>query len=120
MSCDTVFIKALKTEGVIGVFDWEREIRQPLFVDVVMATNIRQAAATDDLTHTLNYKAICDRITEYVATSQFKLIETLAEQLAALLQKEFAIEWLQLAIHKPGAIAAAGDIGIQIERGEKP
>ena len=120
MSFDTVFIKGLKTEGVIGVFDWEREIRQPLYIDVTMATDIRLAAKSDDLTHTLNYKAITDRICEYVAGSAFKLIETLAEHLAEILQKEFAITWLQLAIHKPGAIAAASDIGIQIERGEKP
>lgn len=120
MSCDTVFIKGLKTEGVIGVFDWEREIRQPLYIDVTMATDIRLAAAHDDLTDTLDYKAITDRIAQFVAQSAFKLIETLAERLAELLQKEFAIQWLQLAIHKPGAIAAASDIGIQIERGEKP
>ena len=120
MSADTVFIKGLKTEAVIGVFDWEREIRQALYIDVVMATDIRLAAAEDNLNHTLDYKAITDRIQHFVAQSRFKLIETLAEHLAVLLQAEFGIAWLQLSIHKPGAIANAQDIGITIERGEKP
>ena len=120
MSVDSVFIKGLKTEGIIGVFDWEREIRQPLYIDVVMATDIRRAAVEDNLAHTLDYKAITDRIQHFVADSGFKLIETLAERLAATLQAEFHIVWLQLSVHKPGAIADAQDIGITIERGEKP
>ncbi|HEY7773355.1 MAG TPA: dihydroneopterin aldolase [Marinagarivorans sp.] len=120
MSADIVFIKGLKTEGVIGVFDWEREIRQPLYVDVEMATDIRRAAKRDELELTLNYKAVCERIAVFVKESQFQLIETLAERLAALLRAEFAIVWLRLSIHKPGAIANAQDIGITIERGDKP
>ncbi|MDZ7923037.1 MAG: dihydroneopterin aldolase [Marinagarivorans sp.] len=117
---DKVFIKHLKTEGVIGVFDWEREVRQPLYIDITMATDIAQAAASDDLAHTLDYKTICDFIQQRVAGSHFKLIETLAETLAQELRQEFAIRWLELSVHKPSAIAAAGDIGITIQRGELP
>ena len=117
---DKVFIKHLKTEGVIGVFDWELEVRQPLYIDVILATNITRAAASDNLTYTLNYKAICDFIQQRVASSRFNLIETLAETLALELRQQFAIQWLELSVHKPGAIADAGDIGITIQRGEHP
>lgn len=117
---DKVFITRLKTEGVIGVFAWEREVRQTLYIDVEMATDIKKAAATDNLAHTLDYKAITDRIQQFVAASQYQLIETLAEHLAGLLRREFGIPWLRLAVHKPGAIAAAQDVGITIERGVKP
>ena len=117
---DTVFIKGLKTEGVIGVFEWEREIRQPLYIDVTLATDIRKAAETDDLQHTLDYKAITDAIKAFVSGTQFQLIETLAEALAQKIQQDFQVSWLALKIHKPGAIADAEDIGIVIERGVKP
>lgn len=117
---DTVFIRGLKADGVIGVFDWEREIRQTLVIDVTMATDIRQAASTDDLQHTLDYKAICDAIRDWVAAEQFKLIETLAETIAARLRAKFGVSWLRLTIHKPTAIAEAMDVGITIERGETP
>lgn len=120
MQSDTVFIRGLKAEGVIGVFDWEREIRQTLLIDVTMATDIRKAASTDDLQHTLDYKAICEAIRAWVADEQFQLIETLAETIAARLRKEFSIRWLRLTIHKPTAIAEAMDVGITIERGETP
>ena len=117
---DTVFVTGLKTEGVIGVFEWEREIRQLLFIDLEMATDIATAATTDDLTYTLDYKSICDFVIDYVASTQFKLIETLAEKLAAMLMIEFSVPWIRLAVHKPGAIAPAQDLGVRIERGVKP
>lgn len=117
---DKVFIKGLKTSGVIGVFDWEREVRQSLYIDVTMSTDITKAALTDDLSHTLNYKAITDMIRDFVANTQFQLIETLAEKLAERIQFDFHVVWLQLTVHKPGAIADADDVGISIERGEKP
>ncbi len=117
---DTVFIKGLKTNGIIGVFEWEREVRQSLYIDVTMSVDISQAALTDDLRHTLDYKAITDMIRDFVANTQFQLIETLADKLAEKIQFDFHVVWLQLTVHKPGAIADADDVGISIERGEKP
>lgn len=119
MTADTVFIRGLKAECVIGVFDWEREIRQTLLIDVDMATDIRQAASTDDLQLTLDYKAISEAIRRWAMEAQCQLIETLAELIATRLRAEFGVRWLRLTIHKPTAIADALDVGITIERGDK-
>ncbi|WP_191237686.1 dihydroneopterin aldolase [Cobetia marina] len=114
---DRVLIEALAVETVIGVYDWERTIRQRLVIDLEMATDIRPAAAGDDLTHTLDYAAISARIQTYADGSQFELVETFAERLAALLREEFGIPWLRMTVRKPGAVPEAQAVGVRIERG---
>ncbi len=114
---DRVLIEALAVEAVIGVYDWERTIRQRLVIDLEMATDIRPAAAGDDLTHTLDYAAISARIQTYADDSQFELVETFAERLAALLREEFGIPWLRMTVRKPGAVPEAQAVGVRIERG---
>ncbi|MFK4016982.1 dihydroneopterin aldolase [Cobetia marina] len=114
---DRVLIEALAVETVIGVYDWERTIRQRLMIDLEMATDIRPAAAGDDLTHTLDYAAISARIQTYADDSQFELVETFAERLAALLREEFGIPWLRMTVRKPGAVPEAQAVGVRIERG---
>ncbi|AOM00348.1 dihydroneopterin aldolase [Cobetia marina] len=114
---DRVLIEALAVETVIGVYDWERTIRQRLVIDLEMATDIRPAAAGDDLTHTLDYAAISARIQTYADDSQFELVETFAERLAALLREEFGIPWLRMTVRKPGAVPEAQAVGVRIERG---
>ncbi|MAR89650.1 MAG: dihydroneopterin aldolase [Pseudomonadota bacterium] len=115
---DIVFIRDLKIKTVIGVFDWERKIQQTLILDLELATDNRRAAANDAIDDALNYKAVTDRVTEFVATSEFQLVETLAERVAALVMSEFAVPWLRLRVAKPGAIPQARDVGVLIERGE--
>ncbi len=118
---DQVFIKGLTTDAVIGVYDWERTIRQPLIFDLDMAWDIRLAAADEDLDATLNYAAISEYIINFVEGSAFLLVETLAEQLAAQLRKEFHIPWLRLQVTKPTAVKQAiGGVGVVIERGVLP
>ncbi|WP_136066183.1 dihydroneopterin aldolase [Modicisalibacter radicis] len=117
---DRVLIEGLAVETVIGVYAWERSIRQRLSLDLELATDIRPAAAGDDLGHTLDYAAISARIGEFAAHSHFQLVETFAEHLAALLREEFAIAWLRLTVRKPGAVAEASTVGVRIERGEAP
>ncbi len=114
---DRVLIEALAVEAVIGVYDWERTIRQRLVIDLEMATDIRPAATGDDLTHTLDYAAISARIQTYADDSQFELVETFAERLAALLREEFGIPWLRMTVRKPGAVPEAQAVGVRIERG---
>ncbi|WP_158774832.1 dihydroneopterin aldolase [Cobetia sp. L2A1] len=114
---DRVLIEALAVETVIGVYDWERTIRQRLVIDLEMATDIRAAAAGDDLTYTLDYAAISARIQSYAAESSFELVETFAERLAALLREEFSIPWLRMTLRKPGAVPEAVAVGVRIERG---
>lgn len=114
---DKVFIKGLKADAVIGVYDWEREIRQSLLLDLELGTDMKPAAETDDLVHTLDYASISNRLIEFIQMSEFKLIETLAERLASLLMEEFSIPWLTLRLYKPGAVAEADTVGVAIERG---
>lgn len=115
---DIVYIKALQVETVIGIYDWEREIRQRVVLDLDMGTDIRQAALTEDIESTLNYKSVSDRLVEFVSASEFLLVETMAEEIAALVMQEFSVPWLRLKVGKPDAIAAAEDVGVVIERGE--
>ena len=114
---DRVFLKGLHTTPVIGIYDWEREIRQDVYIDLIMATDITQAAASDDIQYTLNYKSISDRVIDFSNESSFGLIETLAERIANLVRDEFNVAWIQVTVHKPGAIEQATDLGVIIERG---
>jgi dihydroneopterin aldolase len=116
---DTVYIEGLKTDAVIGVYDWERSIRQTLVLDLELASDNRAAAATDGIADAMDYDAISKRILAYVQASEFELIETLAERVAAIVLSEFNIPWLRLKLSKPGAVAEANDVGVIIERGSK-
>ncbi len=117
---DTVFIRELRIDTVIGVYPWERQIRQQLVLDLEMAWDNRLPAQGDDLAQALDYAAVSSRVTELVAGSNFELIETVAERVAALVLEEFAVPWLRLRVSKPGAVATARDVGVLIERGERP
>lgn len=116
---DIIFLRGLKIETVIGVFDWERSIRQTVILDLEMATNIPGAAASDRIEDALNYKSVAKRLIEFVENSEFHLVETLAEQVASLVLKEFKVPWLRLTVNKMGAVRGANDVGIIIERGER-
>ena len=117
---DIIYLHDLRIDTMIGVFDWERRIRQTVILDLDMAADIRRAAASDDLVDTLNYKAVAKRLIDFVRHSEFQLVETLAERVAQLLLEEFAIPWLRLRINKTGAIRGARDVGVLIERGSRP
>ncbi len=117
---DTVHIRGLRTEAVIGVYDWERDIRQVLVVDLEMASDNRAAAATDAIEDAVDYAAISSRVLAFIEGSECQLIETLAEQLAALVMSEFGVPWLRLRLDKPGAVAEAESVGVEIERGALP
>lgn len=117
---DCVLIESLEIETVIGVYDWERSIRQRLTLDLELATDIRPAAANDELAKTLDYAAISERIACFADEHEFALVETFAERLAQLLLNEFSVPWLQLTLRKPGAVPAAAAVGVRIERGTRP
>lgn len=114
---DIVFIRDLRVTTTVGVHAWERCIRQTLSFDLELGTDIRLAADTDCLSHTLDYQAIANRITGFVEASRYHLIEPLAEGVARLLQDEFGVSWLRLTLGKPGAVASAASVGLMIERG---
>ncbi|MBM7334682.1 MAG: dihydroneopterin aldolase [Alcanivorax sp.] len=116
---DIVYISDLKVDTVIGIYDWERRIRQTVSLDLEMATDIRRAAASDHIDDALNYKAIGKRIIQYIGDSDFQLVETLAERVAELVRDEFGVSWLKLRLSKPGALRGSRDVGVIIERGER-
>ena len=113
---DKVFIEGLEIEALIGIYDWERRIRQTLVFDLEMGFDNRTPAASDNIEHTLNYKAVSKRLIEFVAASDFGLVETLAERCAAIVLEEFDVQWLRLKLSKPGAVRGARAVGVIIER----
>jgi len=116
---DTVFIRELRLDTVIGVYPWEREVRQQLVLDLEMAWDNRAAAAGDDLERAVDYAAVAARVTHVVESSQLQLIETLAERIASVVREEFGVPWLRLRLCKPGAVSRARDVGVVIERGAR-
>ena len=117
---DTVFINDLRIETIIGIYDWERKVRQTISLDLEMGTDIRQAAATDAIEDTLNYKAVAKRLIAFVEASEYQLVETMAEKIAAIVLDEFSVPWLKLTVHKPGAVRGSKSVGVIIERGKRP
>ena len=116
---DIVYIRDLKIDTTIGIYDWEREIKQTVSLDIEMAHDIRQAAASDNIEHTLNYKAVAKRLINFISDSEFLLVETMAERCAEIIQQEFSVPWLRLRLSKPGAVRGAQDVGVIIERGSR-
>lgn len=116
---DIVFIKQLEVICTIGVYDWEKQVQQKLYFDLEMAFDNRPAAKSDDINLALNYFAVSERVSQFTQTHQFELLETLAEKVAQLIMDEFSVPWIKLTLHKPGALAKAQSLGVQIERGVK-
>jgi len=117
---DIIFIRELRIETIIGIYDWERNIKQPVVLDLEMATDISKAAASDHIDDTLNYKAVAKRLISYVEASNFELVETLSEKITEIILQEFGVVWVRLVLNKAGAVTGAAGVGIIIERGEKP
>ncbi len=116
---DIVFIHDLEIETVIGIYDWERRIRQKVRIDLQMGTDIRVAAEADTIDLALDYKAVAKRLIDLVGRSEFHLVETLAERLASMVMEEFDVPWLRLTVGKPGAVSGSREVGVTIERGER-
>ncbi|MEA3175823.1 MAG: 7,8-dihydroneopterin aldolase/epimerase/oxygenase [Gammaproteobacteria bacterium] len=113
---DKIFIHALKTETIVGIFDWERQVKQTVVIDLEFSADIRKAALTDSIDDTLNYKGVAKRVLVFVEASQFHLVETLAEHLAMLVLEDFGVQWVSVALSKPGAIRNSKDVGVKLER----
>lgn len=114
---DKVIIEGLKVDAVIGVFDWEKQVQQPLIFDFELGWCIRQAAATDDLSYALDYGAVTEFVERFVGEQQFELLESLLELMAQQLQQQFSIPWLRIRVTKPAVVPQAQAVGIVIERG---
>ena len=114
---DRIFITALTAETVIGIYDWEREVKQRLEIDLEMSMDLRAAARSDAIEDTLNYKSVAKRVLAFVEGSSFRLVEALAGEIARIVLEEFKIERVKVTVHKPGAIRHSRDVGVVVERG---
>ena len=115
-SGDRIFLRGLTAECIIGFIDWERRVRQTVVIDLEIPVDCRNAAITDEVADTVDYKKVAKRILAFIEASEFKLVETLAQRLALTLLEEFGLEWVRLSINKPGAIRNSRDVGVSIER----
>jgi dihydroneopterin aldolase len=113
---DVIFLSGLTTECIIGIWDWERRVKQKIVVDLEMAADVAAAAATDSIADTLDYKKVAKRLLQFVGESEFQLVETLTERIAEVVVTEFGVPWVRVRLNKQGAIRGSRDVGILIER----
>jgi dihydroneopterin aldolase len=113
---DKIFIHALKTETIVGIFDWERQVKQTVVMDIEFSADIAKAALSDSIDDTLNYKGVAKRVLAFVDESSFHLVETLAEHVAMLILEEFGVSWVSITLSKPGAIRSSREVGVTLER----
>ena len=113
---DVIFLSGLTTECIIGIWDWERRVKQKIVIDLEMGADIRRAAGTDAIEDTLDYKRVAKRLLAFVSESQFQLVETLTERIAQIVVTEFDVPWVKVRLNKQGAIRGSRDVGILIER----
>ena len=116
---DIVFIRELKVDTVVGIYDWERRIRQNVVLDLDLGTDIAKAAKSDCIKDTLDYKSVAKRVMQFVSGAEFQLVETLAEKVAELVMQEFKVCWVKVTLHKPGAVSGSKSVGVSIERGKR-
>ena len=116
---DIIFIRDLRVDTVIGIYDWERSIKQTVHIDLELATDIARAASSDRIEDTLNYKAVAKSVIALVEQSSFQLVETLAERIVELVREKFSVPWVRLTLNKGGAVRGAQGVGVIIERGKR-
>ncbi|MEX0734159.1 MAG: dihydroneopterin aldolase [Steroidobacteraceae bacterium] len=114
---DRIFLTALAAEAIIGIYDWEREVRQRVEVDLEIWVDLAAAAKSDAIDDTLNYKSVAKRVLAFVEESRFRLVEALAGGIARIVLEEFKVARVRVTVHKPGAIRHSRDVGVIVERG---
>ena len=114
---DAIIIEGLKVETVVGCFNWERQIIQPLMLDLTINTSLENASNSDELDDTLNYAEICEISAKVIVDAAPKLIEHAAKLVLDALFSTFpSIESIMITIRKPAIIAQANSVGIRLER----
>lgn len=116
---DIVYISDLKISTIIGIFEWERKVEQIISLDLEMGCDIRRAAASDSIEDALDYKSVAKRLIDFVGSSDFQLVETLAERITEIVMQEFDVPWVRLRVNKQGAVRGSKDVGVIIERGSR-
>ena len=113
---DRIFITALAAEAVIGIYDWEREVKQKVEIDLEVWMDLTAAGRSDAIEDTLNYKSVAKRVLAFVEASSFRLVEALACEIARIVIEEFKVARVRVTLHKPGAIRHSKDVGVIVER----
>ncbi|SEA83641.1 dihydroneopterin aldolase [Thiothrix caldifontis] len=116
---DIVYVRDLKIDAHIGIYEWEKRILQKIRIDLEMGWDNRIPAASDNIKDTLNYKTAAKRVVQLVEDSHYDLVERLAEAIADTLMREFSIPWIQVTVGKPGAVRGSSEVGVKIERGDR-
>ena len=113
---DKLVITDIKLTTLIGSNDWEQIHPQNIHIDIAIQTNVTEIAKEDNIHKAINYELVLKHIVHFVKSHHYQLIETLAEHLANEILFHFPTQWVQITIHKPGALLDAKDIAITIER----
>jgi len=116
---DIVFIRGLDIECIVGIFSWERKMPQTVSIDIDMGTDLSKAAETEDIQHCVDYKSVSQSVTALVKESRFKLVETLADNVAMHIIDDYNVPWVRVRVAKPGAVKNSREVGIIVERGSK-
>lgn len=113
---DKVFIESLVVDAYIGVYDWEHEQTQPLVLDLEMDWDNQTAARSEQLSDALDYDALSKAVTALIQSRPRALIETVAEEVAALVLTEFKCPRVRVKVAKPQAVANARQTAVEIVR----
>ncbi len=116
---DIVYVRDLRINARIGIYDWEKSIQQQIRIDLEMAWDNTVPAASDDIKDTLNYKTVAQRVVQLVEADHYDLVERLAEQIASTLMTEMQVPWIRVTLGKPFAVKGSSEVGVQIERGQR-
>lgn len=116
INLDRIFFRDIRVEAVVGIWEWERRITQTVSIDLEFSTDVRKAAESDSIEGTLDYKRVAKRVIEYVGNTEFRLVESLADSLAALIIREFGVSRVQVSVAKPGAVEGSREVGVIISR----
>ena len=112
---DSVFVRGLQVDTLIGVYDWEREQPRPLLLDITFGTDLRAAGRSDDVAQAIDYAQVCQQARQFAASARVQLLETFAEQLAAALLERWPAHWIELRVSKPGAVPGV-EVGVTLRR----
>lgn len=113
---DKIIISELSVETIIGTYDWERQLKQKIVLDIEIETDIHGVASEDDLRKTIDYSTVAKKVVTFIGSSQFQLIETLAEKTASFIKNEFQVPLLRLRVTKQNAVTDAKSVSLVIER----
>lgn len=111
---DRIEILGLTIATTVGIYAWEKRIIQRLLLNIVIPTDLTGCA--DDITKTIDYSKLAELVTTFVESNSFNLIETVADNVATLIKKEFNLHQVTVSVSKPHAIKNAADVRVYVTR----